>query len=158
MNRNHSPISVSCVRQESDATLAARCKRSGLRVTRARLALYHSIVQRCDHPDVECLFNDIRSSVPSISLNTVYRTMHAFQSAGLVVCVASWNGVARYDGNVNPHAHFLCDRCGAIGDIDGCNLPKLDRALVESMYGTIGRAELLLRGTCRRCLGTTSSA
>ncbi len=78
--------------------------------------------------------------------------MHAFQSAGLVVCVASWNGVARYDGNVKPHAHFLCDRCGAIGDIDGCNLPKLDRALVESMYGTIGRAELLLRGTCRRCL------
>jgi Fur family peroxide stress response transcriptional regulator len=114
--------------------------------------LYRSLVQRHDHPDMERLYTDIRPLVPSISLNTVYRTIRAFESAGLAVCVATWEDAARFDGNLAPHGHLLCEHCGAIANVDVDDLFKLDKVPLQALHGTISRVQLLLHGTCKQCL------
>ena len=57
-------------------------------------------------------------------------------------------GFLRYDGNVEPHSHFQCEKCGAVIDImetaEGCEkmLPK---------GCTLSSASLYLYGKCMNC-------
>ena len=91
---------------------------AGMRLTRQRTAIYRELRGRCDHPDVETLYQAVKPRIPQISLFTVYRTMNALESAGMVWRVATWKGHARYDGTVETHGHFLCEGCGKIVDVD----------------------------------------
>ena len=50
--------------------------------------------------------------VPTISLDTVYRTVATLADLGLVRRVALTPGPARYDANTTRHHHFVCTRCG----------------------------------------------
>lgn len=128
------------------------CRYAGLRVTRPRLTLYRFLVQRHDHPGIEQIFADAQASLPSLSLNTVYRTIRTFETAGLVACVTTWRGVARYDADVNSHAHFLCVRCGMIADVDADEVLRFEKSSIRPAHGVIDRADLLLRGVCKGCL------
>jgi Fur family transcriptional regulator, peroxide stress response regulator len=92
--------------------LRAAFHRSKMRLTRQRLAIYRELAGRYDHPDVDTLFRAVKPKVPQISLFTVYRTMNALEGAGMVWRVATFKGHARYDGDVETHAHFLCETCG----------------------------------------------
>lgn len=50
----------------------------------------------------------------------------------------------------NPHAHFICEQCDAVIDVDA---PCDDlRQELEQQYGcTVQRSEMLFRGVCARC-------
>ena len=98
--------------------LRAAFHRSKMRLTRQRLAIYRELTGRYDHPDVDTLFRAVKPRIPQISLFTVYRTMNALEGAGMVRRVATIKGHARYDGNAETHAHFLCETCGKIDDVD----------------------------------------
>ena len=64
-------------------------------------------------------------------------------------------GPSRFDPNIAPHDHAVCERCGAIRDVErhtrartrarnaeaGCSLPGFRVAHVERMY----------RGLCAKC-------
>jgi Fur family transcriptional regulator, peroxide stress response regulator len=100
------------------AALRMAFRAAGMRLTRQRLAIYRELTSRYDHPDVEMLFKAVKPRIPQISLFTVYRTMNAMETAGMAWRVATWKGHARYDGNVETHGHFLCERCGRIHDLD----------------------------------------
>ena len=135
------------------AALHAAFHRAGMRLTRQRLAIYRELEGRCDHPDVEHLFKAVRPRIPQISLFTVYRTMNALEAAGMVRRVATWKGHARYDGNVEAHAHFLCEKCGRIDDVDthgACHeMPELARKCVT---GRVHRVDMMIVGECAACL------
>ena len=126
---------------------------AGLRLTKQRLTIYRELESCPDHPDVDYLFRAVRRIVPKISLFTVYRTMNALESAGMVWRVATCKGHARYDGNVEAHAHFLCEKCGRIDDVDthgACHqMPELARKCVS---GSVHRVAMMIVGECADCL------
>ena len=94
----------------SDAQLRSTFNAAGLRLTKQRLLICRELAGRCDHPDVERVYRAVKPRLRQISLFTVYRTMNALESAGMAWRVATWKGHARYDGNVQAHAHFLCEK------------------------------------------------
>ena len=110
-------------------------KSAGMRMTRQRRMLYRELAGRSDHPDVEQLYAAVKSRIPRLSLFTVYRTMNRLEEMGVVVRVATWTGHARFDGHVHAHAHFLCETCGRIMDVEGVDV----EALVKQMAGMGGR-------------------
>lgn len=137
----------------SDAQLRSTFNAAGLRLTKQRLLICRELAGRCDHPDVERVYRAVKPRLRQISLFTVYRTMNALESAGMAWRVATWKGHARYDGNVEAHAHFLCEKCGRIDDVDthgACHeMPELARKCVT---GSVHRVEMMIVGECAACL------
>lgn len=130
----------------------------GLRLTRQRLTIYRELEGRCDHPDVERLYQAVKSRLPQISLFTVYRAMNALEGGGLVWRVATWRGHARYDANVEMHAHFLCEACGKIDDL---TMKMECRELLAHAAGCVAdgkvrRMDVMMVGACEDCLAAQS--
>ena len=123
---------------------------AGLRLTRQRALVYRELQSRRDHPDVERLFRAVKSRLPRISLFTVYRTMNALETAGMVWRVATWRGHARYDAAVETHVHFLCENCGRIEDVGPLD-PDVSGKLPTGDAGIVRSVEVMLRGECENC-------
>ncbi|MCG9884719.1 MAG: transcriptional repressor [Cyanobacteria bacterium] len=129
-------------------TLKAR----GLRVTPQRCAVYANLLRRTDHPTVEQILNDLNRELPVSSKATVYSSLQALRDVGLVREVLLQEGVSRYDAKVEPHHHFLCDRCGAIHDLPWAQFGELSLSVLPQ--GLRGVAyEVTVRGTCGDCGG-----
>jgi len=125
-------------------------KQKGLRVTPQRFAVYASLLSRTDHPTVDQLLNDLNQEFPVSSQATIYTSLQALQSAGLVREVLLEPGVTRYDANVDPHHHFRCRCCGEIEDIpwttfETLNLHNVRQGLRADEY------EVTVYGLCDRC-------
>lgn len=133
------------------SVLKSKCHAAGLRLTHQRTAIYGDLASRFDHPDVETLFHAARVKVPSLSVFGVYRTMNAFEAAGLIRRVATWEGHARYDANVAAHAHFLCESCGRIDDVAVGGIEALRRAGAVATHSQVQDVDVTFRGTCVAC-------
>ena len=125
---------------------------AGMRVTRQRTAIYRELMGRYDHPDVDMIYKAVKPRIPPLSLFTVYRTMNALESAGMVWRVATWKGHARYDGNVKTHAHFLCETCGRIVDVEVGDVSDLCQR-VAGATGVIHRVDVMFYGEGPICQG-----
>ena len=128
----------------------------GKRMTRQRRLIYENLAARKDHPDVETLYNEVRPSVPKLSLQTVYRTIGLFEDLELVRRVAVCKGRIRYDADMRPHSHFLCEVCGLVLDVESPDGPWLEIACKAGRLGATRSFELLLKGTCHPCINLSS--
>lgn len=122
-------------------------KGSDLRLTRQRRQVYDVIVRERDHPTVQEVFHRAKQQMPSISLATVYNCLEALTQAGLVKQVNLDRSPSRYCPNLNDHAHFHCDACGLVMDIelDSVPPPTLPDGVV------LHRQDITLRGLCSDC-------
>ena len=87
---------------------------------------------------------------PRASRATVYNNLHALAKAGLVREVVSDGGAARFDANLHPHHHFICENCGALEDIPWFDLPaSAGRAALGKR--AVRNYQIVFRGACMRC-------
>jgi len=128
----------------------------GLRLTHQRLEIVREIAATDEHPRAETVYRHVRMRVPTVSLDTVYRTLGTLVDLGLVKQVVATPGPARYDANTARHQHFVCTRCGVVRDIDD---PGLDTAaaLGSTTFGTIETVEVQLKGVCSGCSSSAGS-
>src|SRR5215468_3698579 len=100
----------------------------GLRVTPQRQAIFRLLHGNDVHPTVETLYDSARAEMPTISLKTVYQTVHDLEAMGEVTLLDLGTGSVRVDPNVeDAHHHLVCTACGRVRDvpvsIDGLQLP-----------------------------------
>jgi len=98
--------------------LAQRLADSGLRSTPQREVVYHSLIEKRDHPTADEVFARVKSEMPNISLATVYNCLETLVTCNLVRQVNFERGPTRYCPNLRPHAHFHDETTGATHDID----------------------------------------
>jgi Fur family peroxide stress response transcriptional regulator len=103
------------------------------------------------HPDVETIYLGVRERVPTISLDTVYRTLGALEGLGLIRRVELLGGPARYDPNLENHPHFICTRCGLIRDVYGSSYEGMKAPESAARLGRVESITVQLRGLCRGC-------
>ena len=133
-----------------DATRA-----SGLKLTHQRLEILRELADNREHPDVETLFRAVRARVPTVSLDTVYRTLWTLHGLGLVTTLGARREGLRFDTNLDPHHHFVCVRCGLIRDVVS---PALDATPIPAAVRELGGdldVHVEIRGVCRACSATT---
>lgn len=126
-------------------------RESGLRSTHQRLEVAREIARSEAHPDTETVYRKVRTRVPTISLDTVYRTLATLEGLGLVARVDATPGPARYDANLHQHHHFVCVRCGLIRDVYH---PPFDGLEAPDLAGELGQVESVrvqMRGLCKDC-------
>ena len=120
---------------------------------RKRDALYQYLKGTTAHPSAETIYTDLKQQIPDLAMGTVYRNLTLFKQQGLVSGVATVNGVERYDANVDPHVHFICNHCHAVMDLDEMQVPDDLRQTAESlMGGRVDICQLSFSGVCRQCL------
>ena len=104
------------------------------------------------HPTAEWVYARLKPSIPDLSLGTVYRNLAIFKNAGEILSVGTVDGQERYDGNVKPHDHFVCTRCGAVIDVQTPPLPDEVLASVRAQLGAqVSSYGLTFTGVCENC-------
>jgi len=99
---------------------ADRLRKAGLRPTRQRLALAQLLFAHGDrHVTAEKLHEEAGASGISVSLATVYNSMHQFTAVGLLREVTVDGARIHFDTNTGDHHHFYCEDDGTLLDIDG---------------------------------------
>ena len=95
-----------------------RLQTAGLRPTRQRLALGRLLFESGNrHVTAEDLHEEARRARVSVSLATVYNTLHQFTEAGLLREVVVEPGRTYFDTNTDGHHHFFHEDTGAIEDV-----------------------------------------
>jgi len=61
------------------------------------------------------VYDLLREEMPRLSLGTVYRNLRQMAAEGRLGGLGGPG--ARFDATVSPHAHFRCQRCGAVSDV-----------------------------------------
>lgn len=131
--------------------MKAGLRERGMRLTHQRLEVVREIAGADEHPDVEHIFRSVRVRVPTISLDTVYRTVATLVDLGCIVRTSLSAGAARYDANLEHHHHFVCTRCGAAYDISDPAFDALRPSAGAAGIGSIEAVEVRLRGVCSAC-------
>ena len=121
--------------------------------SRKRMAILQAIRSTKSHPTAEWVYQTLKPDYPDLSLGTVYRNISQFKDEGQIITVGVVNGQERYDGNVQPHTHFVCTQCGAVIDIDESFLGEAENELIAKKYGiSVDSHELVFYGKCSKCL------
>jgi len=133
------------------------CHAHGLAATHQREAIYRALLEGEEHPTPEELLARVRRRIPSLSLATVYKTLHSFQEAGIAGEVGLNLGAFRVDANPEPHHHAICRQCRAIFDVpasdDNAGPP---RGLPEGFQ--MQRCSIEVQGVCRECAAKNRTA
>ena len=126
-------------------------KAAGVRVTHQRLEVFREVLASRLHPDAETVFRAVQDRVPTISLDTVYRTLWLLNDLGLITTLGLPHERHRFDGNMRPHHHFVCTRCGLTGDFYSDELDRLAVAEPVREFGDVDRIQVEVRGICHKC-------
>jgi len=124
---------------------------AGVKLTHQRLTILEETMERRDHPSAEMIFRSVRNRLPTVSLDTVYRTLWLLDDLGLVAALAPEQERIRFDTDPSPHHHFVCTRCGDISDFTD---PRFDRLQPPEAVESLGKAERVqveFRGLCASC-------
>ena len=119
---------------------------------RKRDAILNCVRSTDAHPSADWVFEHVKEQVPDISLATVYRNLALFKDQGLITSLGTVKGVERFDGNTDPHVHFICTQCGAVMDLPQISVPEeLNSAVAQSSGGRVDNCQLSFTGICGDC-------
>jgi Fur family iron response transcriptional regulator len=97
---------------------SARLRAAGLRPTRQRVALAGMLFRHGHrHLTAESLHAEAIEAGVSVSLATIYNTLHQFTEAGMLRQVAVDATRSYFDTNVEAHQHFYAEEDGILIDI-----------------------------------------
>ena len=131
------------------------CREAGLKLTHQRLEIYRELAGDTGHPSAEEVYRRVRDRMPTIALDTVYRTLSTFEKVGAIARVDVFDERARFDANLSPHQHFICTMCHAIMDFTWDVFEGLDLPAAVSRIGRIDHRSVIVRGICHNCFGGT---
>lgn len=112
------------------AGLEMRVRAAGLRPTRQRIALAELLFAKGDrHLSAEELHEEAVGAGVTVSLATVYNTLHQFTEAGLLRILALEGSRTYFDTNTSDHHHFFIEDENRVVDIEASpidiyNLPE----------------------------------
>jgi len=137
--------------EEKTRWFTSLCRKVGLKVTPQRIAIYRELIKTNEHPSAEMLYEKVRKVFPSISLDTVNRTLLTLNEIGAAFIVEGSGEVRRFDGALEKHQHFKCIKCKRIIDFhhqpfDNIKLPgDIDNRFI------VLRKAVYLEGICNLC-------
>ena len=99
--------------------IAKLLDKAELRQTKQRTQLAKMLFQAENrHFTAEQLHKETRTAGGTISLATIYNTLHQFRTAGLLRQVIVEPGKVYFDTNTEPHHHFYIEDDGELLDVE----------------------------------------
>ncbi len=127
------------------APIVHKLRAAHLRPTRQRLSLARLLFDSGDrHVTAEQLHEEAVVAKVSVSLATIYNTLHQFTAAGLLREVVIEPGRSYFDTNVTDHHHFYVEGEGRLMDIPGDQV-ALARIPAPPEGAIIHRVDVIVR-------------
>lgn len=122
-------------------------RQADLKVTPARLAILNIL----EHSDIPMDVVSIRRRVKADKV-TVFRILNSLSDKGIVKPIQFNEGKLRYEYADKPkHHHFICENCGKIIDVMGCNIDLLEKDIEKKKKVLVKRHSLEFFGLCADC-------
>lgn len=131
--------------------LKAVARKAGVKLTHQRLEIFRELAATDEHPDADTLFRAVQQRMPTVSVDTVYRTLWMLHDLGLVTTLGPERSAVRFDANLDPHHHYVCLRCGLVRDFESADLNAMRVPDAVKELGSIADAHVEVRGLCARC-------
>jgi len=128
-----------------------KCKEKRLRITPQRTVIYKALMSSKEHPSADVIHRKVNVEFPSISLDTVCRTLATFVEIGIVNSVEGHGDPKRVDPNLENHHHFHCIRCGKITDFQNVIFDKIELPEDIADKFSIRTKRIVLSGYCELC-------
>jgi len=124
----------------------------GLKITPQRQCIFRVLHGNVGHPTAETVYEAAARELPSLSLKTVYQTLHELAGLGEIALLDLGTGATRVDPNHDAaHHHLVCEGCGKVRDLT-LELPAFDMPeAARQGFAVIGGAEVIFRGRCDAC-------
>lgn len=135
----------------AEGRFAAVLHDRGGRVTAQRLAIHAVVRDLGRHASADEIRARVAARLPNVSLPTVYATLELFEELGIVRRARGGAGVTLFDPRTEPHAHVVCDRCGATSDLEASVDWDATLEAAERTGFDARGADLVVGGLCRRC-------
>lgn len=127
------------------------CDEAGMKLTQQRMEIFKELLSVKDHPSAERIHRRLQKRMPTIAIDTVYRTLATFDELGIIKKLYVSNDRTLFDVNLETHHHFICSRCKTVEDIYWPDFDKAELPDPVAEIGTIQSRHLELHGVCNRC-------
>jgi Fur family peroxide stress response transcriptional regulator len=122
----------------------------GYKATPQRIAIAQTVLRSKNHPSAETIHEEVLRVHPTVSLSTVYNTLHILSDMNFLNEL-TFNGTTRYDPNVGLHINMICLHCGKIMDVDDSSLEESINKIVEKKGFKITGQRVDIYGVCKPC-------
>jgi Fur family ferric uptake transcriptional regulator len=143
---------MQAARQLSEEDVNSRLRAGGLKPTRQRVRVLQELAAEPSDVTALELHRRLRADGDRIGLATVYRTLNALASEGVIDAFAHHPGESCFRlCSAGHHHHLVCTNCHLVAELDECGLEAwLDKAAAEAGFEvTDHRLEVF--GLCAEC-------
>lgn len=114
-----------------------------------RIAIMKYLMDNKNHPTADKIYSELLPQMPTLSRTTVYNTLKVLEENNALITLDIDSKNLHYDGDVTPHAHFMCNKCGTIHDMSIPNdaispISGMERFKIEVV-------KLYYKGICEKC-------
>lgn len=103
------------------------------------------------HPTAEWVYSRLKEDFPKVSIASVYRNLNILVAEGVIQSIIFEEPQARFDANLIEHYHFICEKCGAVFDLEIPIDRSLNEIVTESTQYTVNRHRIDFYGICKEC-------
>jgi Fur family ferric uptake transcriptional regulator len=120
-------------------------------MTRQRSTILAELRALTSHPTADEIYAIVRRKLPHISLGTVYRNLELLVENNEILKLEYAGFQKRFDGNINPHQHVRCMRCGRVADIEPEMRTPAVPADLQVQDFKVQYAQIEFFGLCGKC-------
>ncbi len=125
--------------------------REGQRVTVGRRAVVEALLAAENHLSADDLATIVQHAHPGLHRATVYRSLEALETAGLVEHVHLGHGRSVYHLTDDLHQHLVCEACGSVQEAPADLLANVARRLRRDQGFVMRPYHFAVLGRCRLC-------
>lgn len=114
-----------------------------------RIKIFEYLYNNKIHPTVDTIYTGLVNEIPTLSKTTVYNTLKLFIDNKIATTVTIEDNEVRYDAFLEEHAHFKCDECGNIYDVE---IDVKELKYKELSDFRVDKTNIYLNGKCKKCL------
>lgn len=130
-----------------------KVRRHGYKLTGPRMAIIEYMMEENGHPDVQEIYEGIRTISPGIGIATVYRTVDLLLRLGILRALTLKDSHIRYEINwpEDHHHHLVCTGCMRITEFGNCNFRLIAGEVEQVSRYKIYEHTLEAYGLCPQC-------
>ena len=122
-----------------------------MKFSKQRELILNEVMNSHLHPTADSIYTNLKKDNPGLSLGTVYRNLTQLTEHGFIAKLSIPNQSDRFDRNIKPHAHLICEKCNNIFDIESNSINKFINNLSDKEDIEILNYDIILKGTCTKC-------
>lgn len=122
-----------------------------MKFSKQRELILNEVMNSRLHPTADSIYTNLKKDNPGLSLGTVYRNLTQLTEHGFIAKLSIPNQSDRFDRNIKPHAHLICEKCNNIFDIESNSINKFVNSLSDKENIEISNYDIILKGTCTKC-------